>query len=58
MVTKLELFKTAYCPIFGKFVEIKQVLYDDAGQAVIFARLQDSEEIVTLRESQLENYVL
>jgi hypothetical protein len=55
---KLRLYKTAYSPDYGKFVEIRSVRDDANGEPIITARLADTDELVCFRVCELQNFVL
>jgi len=58
MVNKLELYKTAYSPMYENFVEITKIRYDDNGRAIIHARIAHSEQNVAFRQNELIDYCL
>lgn len=58
MKTKLEMFKTAFSPMYNCYVGIVSVHYDDTGKAIIKARLCNEDTTILFREHELINYVL
>lgn len=61
-MTKLELYKTAYSPLFDSYVGIKKVRYDDSNNAILDCEMYDSETNTKIpmifRENELTQYCL
>jgi len=57
-MNKLELYKTAYSPLYETYVSIKSVYFDCNGNAVITARPIDLNHDVLFREHELDRYCL
>lgn len=57
-LSKLELYKTAYCPLHRFYVGIVSVRYDDNGRPIISARPQDTDKVWVFRMEELTDYVL
>lgn len=59
MKPKIEMFKTAFSPMYNCFVGIMKVRYDEDGKAIIHACLDgDEEKSVLFRESELTRFCL
>ena len=57
-LSKLELYKTAYCPLHRFYVGIVSVRYDDTGRPIIYARPQDTNKVWAFRMEELTGWVL
>ena len=55
---KLELYKTAWCPLHKTFVAIDKVRYDDSGEPIIHAIPAWSGKYFLFRAHELTNYCL
>jgi len=60
MKPKIEMFKTAFSPMYDCFVGILKVTYDDAGNPIIHAYLDGDKEKngILFRESELTRFCL
>ncbi len=57
-LSKLEMYKTAYCPLHRFYVGIVSVRYDDSGRPIIHARPQDTDKVWMFRMEELTDWVL
>lgn len=55
---KLKMYKTAYSPVWEKYVEIKRVFADVNGIPVIVARVPNISEQFYFREIELNQFCL
>ena len=57
-LSKIEMYKTAYCPLHRFYVGIRAVKYDDGGRPLIYARPQSSDREWVFRMGELTDFCL
>ena len=51
-------YKTAYSNFYNKWFGIIEVKEDDFGELLIYAKIQDTNELFVLRECELDKFIL
>lgn len=57
-LSKIELYKTAYCPLHRFYVGIRAVKYDGNGRPLIYARPENCDREMVFRMEELTDYCL
>lgn len=57
-IERLRMYKTAFSPSYGNYIEICRVYPDALGQPIIVGRVSCSDDEILFRECELSDFCL